>query len=148
MRRSILFLTLGILCTAIVTAAISVYIVQDVDHDQIGHWNEAFAGLCAEIFPFSAIIGVAVGFFAWLGRRLFHLSGHSPRPELGLFLGIGVVVLQYPWDFAGRKLVPEYAEFSLALYMVVSIVICTVVLLRDNFRQMKLGKAGDASPLD
>jgi hypothetical protein len=60
---------------------------------------------------------------------------------LGLFLGIGVTMFQYPWEFAVRKLAPKLAESALSLYLVVAIVLCIVVLLRDNFRQMKLRRA-------
>ena len=138
MRRSILFLMLGIFCTAVFGAAISVYIFHDVDHDQIGHWNEAFAGLCAESVLFTLIVGGAVGLLTLLGRHLLHLSGYSPRAMLGLFLGIGVTVFQYPWDLAGRKVLPRFADSSLSFYLILAIVLCTVALLRDNFRQMKL----------
>jgi hypothetical protein len=53
---------LGIFCTALFVAAISVYIFHDVDHDKIGHWNEAFAGLCVESVSFTLIIGAPYGF--------------------------------------------------------------------------------------
>jgi hypothetical protein len=129
---------LGIFCTALFVAAISVYIFHDVDHDKIGRWNEAFAGLGAESVLFTLIVGAPVGLLTLLGRHIFHLRGYSARPMLGLFLGIGVTAFQYPWDFAGRKVFPKSADSSLFFYLVVAIVICTVVLLRDNFRQMKL----------
>jgi hypothetical protein len=57
---------------------------------------------------------------------------------LGLMLGIGVTVFQYPWDFAGRRVFPKFADYSLSFYLVVAIALCTIVLLGDNFRQMKL----------
>jgi hypothetical protein len=129
---------IGIFCTALFGAAISVYIFHDVDQDKIGHWNEAFAGLAAESVLFTLIVGASVGLLTLLGRHLFHLRGYSPRAMLGLFLGIGVTAFQYPWDFVGRKVFPKFAESSLLFYLIVTIVICTVVLLRDNFRQMKL----------
>ena len=137
MRRSILFLMLGLFCTSLFSAAISVYILHDVDNDKVGHWNEAFAGLCIESVLFALVISGAVGLLTLLGRHIFHLRGCSPRAMLGLFLGIGVTIVQYPWDFFGRRLLPKLAESSLSLYLVVAIVLCTVALLRDNFRQMK-----------
>lgn len=57
MRRAILFLMLGIFGTALFAAALSVYMFHDVDHDKIGHWNEAFAGLCIESALFTLIVG-------------------------------------------------------------------------------------------
>jgi hypothetical protein len=62
MRRSILFLILGILCSALFIAVISVYVLHDVDHDQIGNLNEAFARLCVESVLFALIVGGAAGF--------------------------------------------------------------------------------------
>jgi hypothetical protein len=132
MRRSIISLMAGILCGALLSAAVSVYLFHDVDQDQIEHWNEAFLGLCAESVVFTLIIGGAVGLLALLGRRIFNLKDCAPRASLGLILGVGVTILQYAWDFAGRKLVPEHADISLFLYLVVAIVLCTIVLLRDG----------------
>jgi hypothetical protein len=136
-----LFLMLGIFCTALFTSAIAVYVFRDVAQDNIGHRTEAFAGLCAESVLFTLIVGGPVWLLTLLGRRLFHLRDYSPRAMLGLFLGIGLTMFQYPWEFAARKLFPKLAESALSFYLVVAIVLCTVVLLRDNFRQMKLRKS-------
>jgi hypothetical protein len=145
MRRAILLLMLGLFCTALFSAAITVYIFHDVDKDKIGHWNEAFAGLCTESVLFAVVIGGGVALLTLLGRHIFHLKGYSPRAKLGLFLGIGVTVLQYPWDFVGRAAFPKLADSSLALYLIVAIVLCSIVIVRDNFRQMKLCQAPAAS---
>jgi hypothetical protein len=126
-------------------SAISVYLFHDVDRDMIGHWNEAFIGLCVESTEFTLIVGAPVSLLTWLGRRLFRLTGYSPRAKLGLFLGIGVSVFQYPWEFAVRAGLPKFADFALYAYLIVAIILCTVVLLRDNFSQKKLGEAINAS---
>jgi len=128
----------GVFCTALLSDAISVYIFHDVDKDMIGHWNEAFTGLCAELILFSLIVGGGVALLTWLLRLLLHLKGYSPRSRLALFLGIGVTVLQYLWDFAGRTVFPNLADSSLGLYLIVAIVFSSIVLVRDNFKQMKL----------
>jgi hypothetical protein len=145
MRRAILLLMLGIFCTALFSAAISVYIFHDVDQDKIGHWNEAFAGLCTESVLFTLVVGGGVALLTLLGRHLFHLKGYSPRSMLGLLLGVGVTVFQYPWEFVARKELPKLADASLSLYLVVAIVLCAIVIVRDNFRQMKLYQARTAA---
>src|ERR1700733_5486766 len=122
MLRSILSLTLGVFSTAILIAAISVYLFHDVDHDQIGRWNQAFAASCFESVLFTLIICGATALLTSLGRYLFHLRDHSPGTALGLFLGIGITVLQYPWDFIARRVFPRFADFSLFVYLVVAIV--------------------------
>jgi len=144
MRRAILLLMLGMFCTALFSAAISVYIFHDVDKDKIGHWNEAFAGLCIESVIFTVVVGGGVALLTLLGRLLFNLKGYSPRSKLGACLGIGVTVLQYPWDFVGRTAFPKLADSSLSLYLIVAIVLCSIVIVRDNFRQMKLCQASAA----
>jgi len=144
MRRAILLFMLGVFCTALLTDAISVYAFHDVDKDKIGHWNEAYAGLCSESVLFTVIVGGGVALLTLLGRHHFHLKGYSPRSKLGLFLGIGVSVLQYPWDFVGRAAFPKLADFSLLLYLIVAIVLCSIVIVRDNFTQMKLCQASAA----
>jgi hypothetical protein len=141
MRRAILLLMLGIFCGALFTAAISVYIFHDVDKDEIGHWNEAFTGSCTEFVLFTLIIGGGVALLVFLGRTLFHLKGYSPRFNLVFPLGIGVSLLQYPWDFIGRVLFPKFTDFSLSLYLLLAIVVCAIVIVRDSFRQMKLSQA-------
>ena len=74
------------------------------------------------------------------------LQDHPELLALGcLFLGIGVTVVQYLWDFAGRAAVPKLADSSLALYLIVAIVLCSIFLVRDNFRQMKLCQASSAA---
>ena len=141
MWRAIRLLMLGIFCTALFLGAISVYIFHDVDKNKIGHWNEAFADLSIEAAVFSLIISGAVWLLALLGRQLFNLRGHAPRARIGLSLGIAAAVFQYPFEFVGRRLVPNLAESFLSFYLVAAIFLCTAVLLRDTFKQLKLQKA-------
>jgi len=138
---------LGIFSAALFISAISVYIFHDVDKEMIGHWNEAFAGLSIEFVLFTVIVGVGVALLTLLGRRLLKLKGYSPRSKLGFLLGIGVSALQYLWDFAGRAAFPTLADSSLFLYLIVAIVLSSVVIVRDNFKQMKL-RRGSAAQLD
>lgn len=136
---------LGILCSALVSSAISVYLFHDVDQDKIGHWNEAFAGLCIESALFTVIVSAGVGLLTLLGRRLLHLKGYAPRAMLGFLLGICVTVFQYPWEVAAKKELPNLVDSSRSLYLVVAIVLCTTVIVRDNFKQMKLCQAPASS---
>jgi hypothetical protein len=141
MRRAILLLTLRTFSTALFLAAISVYIFHDVDQDRIGHWNEAFADLSTEVFVFSLILGGAVCLLALVGQRVFGLRGGFPRARIGLSLGIAAAVFQYPFEFLGRRLVPNFAGSLLSFYMVAATILCTAVLLRDASRQRELQKA-------
>jgi hypothetical protein len=140
MWRAILLLMFGIFCTALFLAAISGYVFHDVDQDKIGHWNEAFGDLFIEAVVFSLIISGAVWLLALLGRQLFNLRGYSPRTRIGLSLGIATAVFQYPFEFVGRRLVPNLARSFLSFYLVAAIFLCTAVLLRDTLKQRKLRK--------
>ncbi len=144
MRRSILFLILGIFCTALLVGAISVYLLHDVDRDMMGRLNEAFLQLCTESILFALIVGGPAGLLTALGRVVFHLRGYSPRAILGFLLGIGVAVCQYAWDFSARKIFPKQADESLYIYLVAAIVLCSVVLLRDTYKQQKVFEAAKA----
>jgi hypothetical protein len=141
MRRAILLFMLGILCAALFVAAVSVYAFHDVDKEQIGHWNEAFAALCTEGVLFALIVGGGVAVLTLLGRHLFHLSGYSPRLKLVFFLGVGVTLLQYPWDLVSRVVLPKLADASLSVFLAIAIVFCSIVFVRDAFRQRKLVQA-------
>jgi hypothetical protein len=148
MRRAILLFMQGIFCTALLSDAVSVYIFHDVDKDNIGHWNEAFAGLWGESVLFTLVIGVGVAVLTWIARHLFHLTGYSPRARLSLFLGVGVSIIQYPWDIAGRAAFPKFADDFLLLYMIVAIILCSIALVRDSFRQIRLRQTQAAASAD
>ena len=141
MWRAIVFFMLGIFGTALVVSLFSVYVFHDVDKEMIGRWNEAFAGLCVEFVFFTAIIGGGVALLTFPGRHLLRLQGYSPRVKLCLFLGVGVTVLQYPWEFAGRIALPEFEDSFLSSYLIVAIVFCSVVIVRDNFKQKRIALA-------
>jgi hypothetical protein len=145
MWRTVYFFTLGVFFAALVSSAITVYVFHDVDRDQMGHWNEAFAGLCTESALFAVLIGAGVALLTSLGRHLFHMEGYSPRSKQGLFLGIAVTVFQYPWYFLGRVAFPKFADSFLYSYLVAAIVLCSFVIVRDNFRQMRLSQASATS---
>lgn len=138
MFRSISLLLLGILVACLLTAAISVYVFHDVDKDKLGQPNETFVALCFEAVLFGLLVCVPTWLLTFLGRRLLHLTASSPRPILALLLGFIVTVFQYPWEFAGRKFFTSHAGSFLSSYIIIAIVVCTAVLLRDNFKQIKL----------
>ena len=145
MSRAILLLTLGIFFTALFLGGISVYLFHDVDQDKIGHLNEAFAGLSVEVIVFSLIISGAVSLLFLFGRQLFKLRGYSPRPRIGLLLGIAATGIQYPFEFVGRRFFPNRGDFFLGFYLGIAVFVCTAVLLRDTFTQLKLQKAAQPS---
>jgi hypothetical protein len=137
---------LGIFCGAILAGAISVYVFHDVDQDKIGHLNDAFAGLSIEAGVFGLMVGGPVWLLVLLGRRFLNLRDYSPRASISFSLGITVAVFQYPFEFIGRRLVPNLTEFFLSFYLLAAILLCTAVLLRDMFKQLKLRKALSYAP--
>ena len=109
-----------------------------MDANEVGHLNEAFAGLCVELVLFTLVIGGPVWVLTALGRRVFRMGSASPRPKLALLLGIFAAILQYPWEFAGRIFIPKLEDSMLSCYLIAAIVVCTAVLLRDNLTQLRL----------
>ena len=104
---------MGLFCAAQLVDVLSVYLLRDVDHEQIGHLNQAFEGLCTESAFFALIVGGATGLFTRLGVLLFHLRGSSARAKVCVLLGVAVTALQYLWDFLARKIFPEFATVAL-----------------------------------
>jgi hypothetical protein len=140
MWRAILFLTLAILCSAVVVAFVSVYVFHDVDRDKIGHWNEAFADLAVEAVIFALLIGIPTELLAMLGQYLLTLRGYAPRAGIGIILGIAVTICQYLFEFLGRRFFPAFVDLFLSTYLVVAVLVCVVVLLLDT-RSRKLNAA-------
>lgn len=128
---------LGILGSAMFCAMISVYAFHDVDKDQIGHWNEAFASLCVESLVFTLIVGAGVAVLTFLGRQFFQLGIFRPRLGFVFSLGVGVTLLQYPWDFISRAVLPKFADASLYAFLIIEIVFCSIAIVRDSFKQKK-----------
>ncbi len=137
MKRAIVLLALGIFGTALLISVVTVYVLHDVDRDQIDHLNGAFVGLCVEslIFTLSIVFGVAVATLLW--RYFAHLNAYAPRGLLALYLGAGVTVLQYLWDFSIRKFLPRLSDLSLGVYLLLAIGICATVLCRDIRQQAR-----------
>jgi hypothetical protein len=145
MRRTTLFLVLGIFCTALLVDAIAVYLLHDVDHDMMGRLNEAFLQLCFESFLFAAIVGGAAGLLATLGRFILRLRSYSPHGFRDFLLGIGVTIFQYVWEYSARAILPKRADLALSIYMIAAIALCTVVLLHETARQKKVSQAASIS---
>ena len=116
-------------------AAISVYVFQDVDLDRVGQWNLAFSEPCGETTGFILICGGLVMFLVWLSRILFRLQSLPLNPKLGFGLGVAVILLQYPFEFACRKLFPNHGVLVAASYILFSSALCALLVLRDSFAQ-------------
>jgi hypothetical protein len=138
MHRVILSLAGGMASVAMLVNAFSVYVMHDVDSDQIGHWNEAYIELSAEVGIFIVVVGGLTWLLILLGRRLFHLQGAYPRPRLAFVLGALAIIIQYPMDFAVRTYLSVISRSYLHWYLLLCILTCTGILLRDNWKQLQL----------
>ncbi|MDE3201665.1 MAG: hypothetical protein KGN79_12175 [Acidobacteriota bacterium] len=137
MRRALLLFTLGIFGAFLAVGVVSVYVFHDVDKGMASNLNGAFVELCEEGVLFTLLISGGVSAITSLGRLMLRLKSSSPRPKLALILGIGTTVLQYPWDYAGRVFLPQFADTSLLIYLVLAVVACTITLLADTWRQSR-----------
>jgi hypothetical protein len=131
MRKAFVFFFTGLYLTALLGAVFAVYVLHDVDVNQVRDLSGALAGLCVESFIFALLISGAVVLFVVLGRILLHLKGYTPHPKFTGTLGVGVSIAQYLCDLAARKLFPEHSSFALGLYLIVAVVGSSVALLHD-----------------
>lgn len=127
---------LGMAAAGFPIAAISVYVFHDVDLDRVGQWNLAFSELCQETTAFILITGGLVMFLVWLSRIPFRLQSVPLNPKLGFRLGVAVILLQYPFEFACRRLFPNHDVLVAASYILFSSVVCALLVLRDGFARL------------
>jgi hypothetical protein len=122
--------------TALSLNAISVYLLHDVDADRVGQWNLAYLELCVEFLILAAVVGIVVLALTGIGRILLRLQGIPPSPKLAFFLGILLILAQYPIEFAARKYFPDRRDIVLMVYPFLGSIVCAALILRDNFAKM------------
>ena len=122
--------------TALPLNAISVYLFRDVDDNRVGQWNLAYRELCGEFLILAAVAGILVFLLTWIGRILFRLQEIPPSSKLAFFLGVLLILAQYRIEFAARKYFPVQKDIVLALYPLLSSIVCAALLLWDNFAKM------------
>jgi hypothetical protein len=116
--------------TALLTNAAAVYLLHDVDADRIGKWNLAFWELTLEFFIFSLVLTASFFLLTWIGIMVFRLRQVALNFKLGLALGIGVMLVQYPAEYAVRKLAPGHSADSFLLgYILLSPICCAAIVL-------------------
>ncbi len=127
---------LGILASAMVTNAAAVYLLHDVDADRIGKWNLAYWELTLEFFAFSLVLTVCFFLLTWVGTMAFGLLDVMPNLKLGFALGLAVTLIQYPAEFAVRKLTAgHFADAFLLGYLVLSPICCAAIILLDSHKR-------------
>jgi hypothetical protein len=129
---------LGISAAAIFTNAAAVYVLHDVDTDRIGNLNLAYGELTLEFFAFGVVLAVIFFLLAWIGVRVFRLRDISPNLKLGFALGIAVTIVQYPAEFAVRKLAAGQSTDSFLLSCLLLSPVCcaTIILLGSHKRRI------------
>jgi hypothetical protein len=118
----------GLLATVLPVNAISVYILHDVDKDRVGRWNLAFFKLCEEFLIFSVLASVLFLLCLWVGRALLR-KPLSPDYVLAFWLGVAVILVQYPIELAARALLPSWKDTLLLLYPLLSPLFCAILFL-------------------
>ena len=126
---------LGVFAAAIFTNAVAVYLLHDVDADRIGKLNLAYWELTLEFFAFSLVLAVIFSLLTWIGILVFHLRDIPPNLKLGFILGTVVTLLQYPAEFAVRKLAAGLADAFLLGYLLLSPVCCAAIVLLNTHKR-------------
>ena len=107
---------------------ISVYLLHDVDKDLVGRWNLAFFELCEEFLFFGLIVTGLFLFSLWCGRALLRIPT-SPNYILAFFMGVLLILLQYPIEVAGRMVLPSSVDLVRGLYLLLRPMFCAVLFL-------------------
>jgi hypothetical protein len=139
-RLSFMFF-IGMFTAAMLTNAISVYLLDDVDADLIGKWNQAYWDLTIEFFFFAVVVAALFLTVTWVGTLILHLSHTPPNSRLALVLGIALILFQYPAEFAVRKLNAGHsANTFLLAYLVLSPMACSTIVLIRRYRSIRVSK--------
>lgn len=125
---------IGMLTTAMFTNAVAVYLLHDVDADRMGRLNLAYWELAEEFLMFAVIVAALFLLFAWIGNLVFRLRDTSPNFRLGLLLGVGVILIQYPAEFMVRRVTGRPADTFLLGYLLLSPVLCAAINLLNGYR--------------
>jgi hypothetical protein len=124
--------------TAMLTNAASVYLLHDVDTDRMGKWNLAYGELTSELLLFGLIVAAIFLLLTWMGTVAFGLRDARANMKLGLALGIAVILIQYPAEFAVRKLSSgDSAEMFLLGYLLLSPICCAAIILLDSHKRRR-----------
>jgi hypothetical protein len=126
---------LGIFAAALFTNAVAVYLLHDVDADRIAKLNLAFWELTREFVAFGLIAAAFFLLLIWIGALVFRLRDIPPNLKLGFTLGIAVILLQYPAEFAVRKLAGHSSDAFLLGYLLLSPVCCAAIILLNSHRR-------------
>jgi hypothetical protein len=70
----------GMISTALLTNALSVYVLHDVDRNMIGKWNDAFLQLTFELIILAVITSRVLGILIHFGCKFF--TSRLYRPSL------------------------------------------------------------------
>jgi len=118
----------GLMITVLPVNFISVYLLHDVDKERVGQWNLAFFELCEEFLLFGLVVTGLFLFFLWCGRALLRIPTSS-NYVLAFFMGVLVIVVQYPVERAGRAFFQSRGDVVLNLYLLLSPLFCAVLFL-------------------
>jgi hypothetical protein len=144
MWRSTSKFFVGMFATAMLTNAAAVYLLHDVDADRIGRWSLAYWELTLEFLIFSLVVAGAFLLLLWIGTAVFNLRDVTVNSRLSFFLGIAVMLIQYPAEFTVRKLTTGNSVDGFLLgYILLSPVCCAAIVLLDNHKRRAGRHAAD-----
>jgi hypothetical protein len=118
------------------TNAVAVYLLHDVDADRIGRLNLAYWELTLEFLAFSLVVAACFLLLTWIGTTVFGLRDVTLNLRLGFVLGIAVMLLQYPAEFAVRRLSPTHSDAFLLGYLLLSPLCCAAIVLLNTRRRV------------
>jgi hypothetical protein len=91
--------------------------------------------LTLEFFAFSLVLTLIFFLLTWIGTLVFRLRDVPPSRGLSFVLGIAVTSIQYPAEFAVRKLAANSADAFLLGYLLLSPVCCAAIVLLNSYKR-------------
>lgn len=108
MRRAILSLASGLLCSGLMVSYFAAFVVHDVDKGR--GYTDGFIGLCIESIFFVLVVGVPAWLLTLLGQYFLGIRDFPPRANFSFWLGVALPLFQYPFEFSARLLAPRLAN--------------------------------------
>jgi hypothetical protein len=120
----------GMLVASVFTNAVAVYLLHDVDADEIGNFNSAYRGLMLEFLVYSIIVTAIFLLTVWTGSQVMR-SRVDSSARIGFILGTAVILIQYPAEFIVRWRTGHSSNLFLLAYMLLAPIGCASIVLVD-----------------
>ena len=132
-------LFLGIAVASILTNALAVYVLHDVDADRLENLNLAYRELMLEFLVFAIVFTATFLLFGWIVSLILRLRIVNSSSIFSFVLGMAVILIQYPAEYLVRKLNADHTSDRFLLgYLLLTPVCCVAIVFLDAHRRRSI----------